>query len=359
MREGDGGFDVASALLEPGPSTRGNSKRYQATAVAAPFRMGTRSKEQRQPWVNRHTWLVVASGTGFAAVFLSIALVRPQTQLHGAVSAEALGAAREFWLKLAAGAGAVAGALIAWGKFEISKVQVGSDRFGKAVEMIGSDKPDVVLGGLYSLQALGRTTQDYQSTITEVLSAYVRTHAAKSALQDSRPTDGRKPHWASPDVTVQAALTVLGGRRDWHGHADLTGAVLPGASLGGLQFPGAKFRGVRLKGADLVGVDFSAADLMRAEMNPAFLNGACLRGADLRAADLTGSQLVGADLRDADLRGANLMRVSLAGADLRGAQLDRATLDGATTHPTTKWPDGYDPVGAGVELRHAEIAPSW
>ena len=41
--------------------------------------------------------------------------------------------------------------------------------------------------------------------------------------------------------------------------------------------------------------------------------------------------------------GANLTVVDLEGVDLRGVNLDRAKADEDTT-----WPDGFDPVAAGV-----------
>ena len=61
-------------------------------------------------------------------------------------------------------------------------------------------------------------------------------------------------------------------------------------------------------------------------------------GADLRRADL-----FGADLEGADLSGANLN-----GSDLGGALLSGANLIGARANKNTTWPDGFDPVAAGV-----------
>ncbi len=50
-----------------------------------------------------------------------------------------------------------------------------------------------------------------------------------------------------------------------------------------------------------------------------------------------------ADLSGADLSGANLRTANLAEADLRGTTLDEATADERTI-----WPEGFDPVAAGV-----------
>ena len=56
----------------------------------------------------------------------------------------------------------------------------------------------------------------------------------------------------------------------------------------------------------------------------------------------------GADLRRADLFGADLEGVDLSGADLGGALLSGVNLIGARANKNTTWPDGFDPVAAGV-----------
>ncbi len=71
-------------------------------------------------------------------------------------------------------------------------------------------------------------------------------------------------------------------------------------------------------------------------------------GADLRRADLFGAGLEGADLSGADLNEANLYEADLNGSDLGGALLSGANLIGATANKSTTWPEGFDPVAAGV-----------
>ena len=66
-------------------------------------------------------------------------------------------------------------------------------------------------------------------------------------------------------------------------------------------------------------------------------------GADLRRADLFGADLEGVDLSGADLNEANLYE-----ADLGGALLSGVNLIGARANKNTTWPDGFDPVAAGV-----------
>ncbi len=56
----------------------------------------------------------------------------------------------------------------------------------------------------------------------------------------------------------------------------------------------------------------------------------------------------GADLRRADLFGADLEGADLSGADLGGALLSGINLIGARANKNTTWPEGFDPVAAGV-----------
>jgi hypothetical protein len=71
-------------------------------------------------------------------------------------------------------------------------------------------------------------------------------------------------------------------------------------------------------------------------------------GADLRRADLFGADLEGADLSGANLNEANLYEADLNGSNLGGALLSGVNLIGARANKNTTWPDGFDPVAAGV-----------
>ncbi len=50
----------------------------------------------------------------------------------------------------------------------------------------------------------------------------------------------------------------------------------------------------------------------------------------------------------ADLGEAVLYEANLEGADLARANLKRADLEGAKANEDTTWPEGFDPVAAGV-----------
>jgi uncharacterized protein YjbI with pentapeptide repeats len=62
----------------------------------------------------------------------------------------------------------------------------------------------------------------------------------------------------------------------------------------------------------------------------------------------SGATLSGAYLGRANLFGADLTRVNLFDADLTGAELTGADLSLAKANEDTIWPEGFDPVAAGV-----------
>ena len=68
-----------------------------------------------------------------------------------------------------------------------------------------------------------------------------------------------------------------------------------------------------------------------------------LGGANLHAADLFKANFEGANLKSANLEGANLKS-----ANLEGAKLKDVGLQGAIADEDTTWPEGFDPVAAGV-----------
>ena len=92
--------------------------------------------------------------------------------------------------------------------------------------------------------------------------------------------------------------------------------------------------------------DLIGADLSRAYLSDAYLSDAYLRRADLSDAYLSDADLSGAYLSDADLSGAYLRRANLIGANLSDARLI-----GAIADSETKFPEGFDAVGAGVDIR--------
>ena len=154
--------------------------------------------------------------------------------------------------------------------------------------------------------------------------------------------------------------------------ADLTGADLWYADLSGADLSGADLSGAWLnKYVDLRGATLDAntqidakwrlaweisskgasgRDLSGVDLTETNLSGADLTETNLSGADLSGSDLGGADLGYADLRGASVLGANLRMADLSLTNLNLVDLYGANYNAETKWPEGFDPVGAGAAL---------
>jgi uncharacterized protein YjbI with pentapeptide repeats len=288
--------------------------------------------------------------------------------------------------QLLGGAAVLIGAGLAYVQFtqqqQASRDLLISNQVSKGFEQLGqagSDKVVVRLGGIYALEGVMNTSEQYHRPVLEALSAFVR--------DSTRNETGEGP----PTTDIQAALTVIGRRNPigepqvrGSGKPDLADAHIPKANLSnsnlsdanlsetnlsGVNLSGAKLSGADLSGANLssanlsslflsriaregygsVGslilnmsgaADLSGANLFNAKLDNANLQYAKLSGASFLAADLTSADLTGADLSkaalpvkmaharlvDANLVGANLVRADLTGADLTGADLTGATV---------------------------------
>ena len=252
---------------------------------------------------------------------------------------------------------------------KVSEDKQVTERFSKSVEMLGAEKIEVRLGGIYMLERISKDSSADYSTVMEVLTAFIREKSPRLLVHDesliNRIYDPLDNLEGLCHTDIQAALTVIGRRKtigdkkldltktqlsgaNLYGanlcginlsssiliDAHLNGAVLndvflTDAVLNGVVLSDAKLNGAKLMSARLVGATLSKADLNGANLRNAYLQGAFLRNADLRNADLTLSNLNGADLVNTDLRNANLTCVEFGTADLTGAKLMGADLSGA------------------------------
>lgn len=205
-----------------------------------------------------------------------------------------------------------------------------AERYGRAVEQLGSDKADVRMGGIYSLERLGQDSERDQPVVVQVLTSFVRNHA---------PISAGCPHGLDHPLAadVQAALTVLGRRdprQDGGGRLDLSRTCLHNADLSEAELArvdlslsdlwNAQFPKANLRDAFIALTDATDANFDQASLSSASMPDTVLRGAAFYSADLTDAHLVATDLTDARLNGANL-----TGADLTDAQLAGADFTGA------------------------------
>lgn len=226
-------------------------------------------------------------------------------------------------------------------RLEADTERLVTDRFGKAVEQLGSTDSSVRIGGIYALERLASDSpKDYWTTI-EVLSAYVREHSSapreKSAKKQGGSTRKLELSKLAIAIDVQSTIKVIGRRAAAKDpkdkQLDLSNSILSSelsrAQLSGAQFSRANLSNTglsraNLSGANLSGVNLTNADLTGTGLSGGHLNNAILIGADLARADLAGADLTGTYLTDADLA-----RADLTGADLTGAHLTRARLTDA------------------------------
>lgn len=143
-----------------------------------------------------------------------------------------------------------------------------SNQVAKGFEQLGQpgdDKVVVRLGGIYALEGVMNTSEEYHKPVLEALSAFVR--------DGTRTETGDGP----PATDIQAALTVIGRRAAiGTGTPDLAGAHIPNANLGRANLMGR----ANLSGANLTYADLSRANLFDATISQAQLDQAC--GTDVK-----------------------------------------------------------------------------
>jgi hypothetical protein len=269
--------------------------------------------------------------------------------------------------------GAFAGLAFTYLQYHVTQQTQITNQFTKAVEQLGSDKIDVRLGGIYSLERLARDSAKDQPTIIEILSAFVRTQAPADGEKCVMPElvrDENNPYFpwkfSGPlpelQVDVQAAVTVI-GRRDPHhdGYSlpDLSNSCLADLHVQG-SFAGANFESSKLAWALFDEADLRCAVFWRADLSLATFNDQHMNRADLFQAQAKGVHFAGADMRSAILAYADLESANFAGANLSRADLENALLTDANLrgvedvspdanltgiyyNEATKWPAHYAP----------------
>jgi uncharacterized protein YjbI with pentapeptide repeats len=262
--------------------------------------------------------------------------------------------------QLLGGGAVLIGAALAYVQFtqqqQASRDVLISNQVGKGFEQLGSGKLVVRFGGIYALEGVMNTSEQYHQPVLEALCAFVR--------DGTRTTTDDGP----PVTDIQAALTVIGRRAAiGTGATDLSGAHIPqarlsnadlakallddtllaGADLDNANLSGALMFGTKMSGASLVNTNLSQAFMQSANLSSADLTGANLEHAILSVANLShiyveftvgvnlrGADLSGANLSDAQLEFADLSGANLSGANLSSAHLDYSDLSGATVTQT-------------------------
>jgi hypothetical protein len=233
-----------------------------------------------------------------------------------------------------------------------------TERFSKAIELLGSEKLEVRLGGIYALERIAKDSRekDYW-TIMEVLTGFVRERSnsrwekkerqtSPQARNQTTSTEAEGKKRSPPPTDIQAVLTVLKRRTPFYKERkeeilDLSGSDFSWMDLYRVSFQGINLSRVNFQNAFLVEANFSGCQLEAADFTKAVLSRADFTKADLFCADLIKAELRGADLTGADLNLANLTEADLTEADLSGAtNLFHEQIREAKTDKNTKFPNG-------------------
>lgn len=250
--------------------------------------------------------------------------------------------ARKTLAQIFGGAAIIIGLIFSWQTIEsqrktlelqrddlnIAKEQQITERFTRAIEQLGSEKLEVRLGGIYSLERIAKDSPELHWTIMEVLTTYV---TERSPLQ-SKSIYKNKTHTKDSVITsdIQAALTVISRRKSEQDGEDhffkLSQTNLKEANLVDTKLQNADLFNVNLAEAQLQKAKLKEAYLVDADLSGANLSGTDLKGAYLQKADLEGAWLIETELNRAKLYDANLTRSYLLHADFECAYLENANL---------------------------------
>ncbi|WP_168652641.1 MULTISPECIES: pentapeptide repeat-containing protein [unclassified Dolichospermum] len=312
-------------------------------------------------------FIIVSFGTGYLIWFISPAneLIKNETEVLKTVAtifgglaviinaffaaqrAAAMDKSAEAALKSAEGINKNAEAALKNAEIALKNTQVAEDkqiteRFSKAIEQLGSDKIEVRLGAIYTLERIAKDSEKDHWTIMEVLTAFVRQNAPikqeeksqdkKLLIAELLSVQKTKDIQKLPklQLDIQESLTVIGRRehKDLEegkelnlsniniSQANLNKAYLSGVNLSGVNLSGANLSEANLFGANLFGADLSRANLMEANLMRANFMKANLMKTNLMGANLMEANLMEANLMEANLMETNLMETNLMGANL-------------------------------------------
>ncbi len=236
-------------------------------------------------------------------------------------------------------------AYFTWRQIQTTREGHTIERFGRSIDQLGGASVDVRLGGIYSLEAIGRNPA-YNVAVAEIMSAYLQTHTAKAA--DAGPAPNEEPVVVMGTLPPHTAIvTISGPRRLEEEHSERSGASDAAAQLERGPLP--------------VDVRAVLRLLVRETRSPTYrpveldLSWVRIPGADLSKIQLPGAVIRNGDFTAAILSSADLRSASLAATSLRHARLTEAHLDGAIFVDTdASYVVAYDAVFAGIRGRDSQ-----
>jgi Pentapeptide repeats (8 copies) len=296
--------------------------------------------------------LLIGCLTAFPAALVPPSLQPSDMQMTANEYITAQNDARSTLVNALAGLLLLVTAIFTWRQLAISQEAQVTERYTRAVELLGNPDLAVRVGAVHSLGRLSLDSPKDDRSIYTLLTAYIRSHSPRLMLRPAKEEDEELDTWTAWEqrqlceqhhagygslqkcaADVQAALGVLADHPETLSDGAELASVLVDTRLPGAIFGHAKLARADLRGALLDHLDCRTGDRPYASF----------KEADFRGASLLRAQFGRADLREARLEGADLTGAALGTADLRGA-----TYDGETDFPT-----GFDPVARGLKKNEA------
>lgn len=191
-----------------------------------------------------------------------------------------------------------------------------TDRFSKAVELIGHDKLFVQIGGILTLEQIAQEDpKTYYKIVYELLCNFCK--ESTIATQKALLVIGRRQHYDNLNAVI-----------------DLSGLNIFNINASMLDFRRVFFVKTNISKSILTGTNFEEAILIEANLSGANLRGAKLSGASLFKANLSGAILFKANLSGAILNKANLTGANISGAVFKNTKnLTQAQISSACADP--------------------------
>jgi uncharacterized protein YjbI with pentapeptide repeats len=224
-------------------------------------------------------------------------------------------------------------------QLDLSREGHATELYFKAIEQLGSDKTEVRVAGIYTLDRMRRQAIGGTREIVPVVTAFIRQHAFLKNRDLLTSTNKWTPPLSSSHPDVQVALNLLSHLRpqpEWH---EITDHIAKEMELEFVKYDRLVLQALDLRRADLRNGDFHLCDFQQSLLTNTNLASANLMGTNFSGAKLSSAELSLANLgqcfclatnfEGARLVYTNLTMAFLSGASLRGADLTDARFSGA------------------------------
>lgn len=203
------------------------------------------------------------------------------------------------------GAAAIVGIYFTHRAYELNRSAQFSDRYAKAVELLGGESEALQMGGIYALERIMKDSPYDKAAVIETLAAFIR---KTSPIPEEGPVElfvsGESNTLPSPvPASARAALEVIARRT-----------------------PSKRDPAIRLERCDLRGLWIENANFDRARFEYCNLSGSGFPSGSVRGAYFMRANLKGLRLEGSDLTGSKFPEAQMEGCSLNGAKIDHVNM---------------------------------